>query len=206
MEVSGEYKFLYWAYVQTQHLQPVSLQSNLLHVDITCRHILIASIQPWVLWTSATVLTLQWLWTLRQSNMTKCIPLFCYSNTYSRAEEAANLKSHSVFKIHQYKLNSTTKELKLIQMVKNSCLYRTIPFNTALMLPCFAFLHSLTHDSAKKHFHIILTPYYFAATVLLISLIQATCSACLRLTYFITLTVCGEQCSCWNKQYLPFYH
>lgn len=206
MEVSGEYKFLQWAYVQTQHLQPVSLQSNLLHVYVTCWHILIASIQPWVLWTSATVLTLQWLRILRQSNRMKRIPLFCFSNTYSIAEAAANLKSHSAFKINQYKLNSTTQELTLIQMVKNSCFYRTRWFSTAFMLSRFAFLHSFTHDSAKKHFHVSLTPYYFEATIFLISLIQATCSACLTLTYFITLTVFGEQCSCWNKQYLPFYH
>lgn len=45
MEVSCEHQLLQWPYVQTQHLQPVSLQSNLLHVDITGRHVLIATIK-----------------------------------------------------------------------------------------------------------------------------------------------------------------
>jgi len=121
----------------------VSLQSNLLHVDVTCRHILIASIQSWVLRTSATVLTLQWLRNLRQSNRTKRIPLFCCINIHSRAEAAANLKSHSAFKINQYKLNSTTQELTLIQIVKNCCFYRTRWFSTA---SCYHVLPSSIHS------------------------------------------------------------
>jgi hypothetical protein len=142
---------------------------------------------------------------LRQPNWNKHIPLFCCKNTYSRSEAAANLKSHSPFKINQNQ-NLLHKSWPLLRWLRIPVF--TKPEGSLLhsRYHVLTSIHSFMHHFANKHFHVIIPPYDFAATVLLISLIHATCPACLTLTNFITVTIFGEQYSCWNKQHLPSYH